>query len=133
MKLPVVKRILREDLKGAPDWVNFIIDPFNSFADTIYQALNKNITLSENVRCFIKEITYKTTSAYPVADDIQFMNDLKVKATGVQVLQAVDRSDYTPAPGPVYAPWTEDNGNIIIRSITGLEASKLYTIRLLIS
>ncbi len=133
MKLPVVKKILREDLKGAPDWVSFIIDPFNSFAETIYNSLNRNITFQENIRCFIKEISYRTTSSYPVAENIQFMNELKVKAAGVQVLQAFDRSNYTAAPGPVYAPWVEDNGNIIVSAITGLEASKLYTIRLLVS
>ncbi len=133
MKLPVVKKILREDLKGAPDWVNFILDPFNSFAETIYQALNKNITFEENVRCFIKDLSYRTDSAYPVAANVQFMNTLKVKATGVQVLQVINQADYTPPPGPVYIPWTEDNGNIIIRAITGLEADKLYMIRLLVS
>lgn len=133
MRLPVVKKILKEDLKGSPEWVNPIIDAFNSFAETIYQALNKNITFDENVRCFYKELSYRTDSAYPVAADVRFMNSLRVKATGVQVLQAISQDDYTPAPGPVYVPWTEDNGNIIVRAITGLEANKLYMIRLLVS
>ncbi len=133
MKLPVIKKILREDLKDAPSWIGGIIDPFNSFAETVYQALNKNVTFSENVRAFIKEIVYTTPSAYPTMDDIEFLNELKVKATGIQVLQAVDRSTYEPAPGPVYVPWVEDNGSIIVKSITGLEASKIYNIRLLVS
>lgn len=133
MKLPVTKKILREDLKDAPAWVSGIIEPFNSFAESVYQALNKNITFRENIAAFVKEITYSTTSAYPTMDNIQFMNELKVKATGVEVLQAIDKSTYTPAAGPVYVPWVEDNGNIVIGSITGLAASKIYMIRLLIS
>lgn len=133
MKLPTIKKILREDLKDAPSWVNGIIEPMNTFMESVYQALNKNITFRENVAAFVKEISYKTTSAYPVADNIEFMNDLKVKATGVELLQAVDKATYLPAPGPVYIPWVEDNGTIVIGSITGLEASKTYVIRLLIS
>lgn len=133
MKLPVIKKILREDVKDAPSWIGAIIDPFNSFAETVYQALNKNITFSENVRAFIKEIVYTTPAGYPTMDDIEFLNELKVKATGIQVLQAVDRSNYEPAAGPVYVPWVEDNGSIIVKPITGLVASKSYLIRLLVS
>lgn len=133
MKLPVIKKILREDVKDAPSWIGAIIDPFNSFAETVYQALNKNITFSENVRAFVKEIVYTTPSTYPTMGDIEFLNELKVKATGILVLQAVDRSNYEPAPGPVYIPWAEDNGSIIVKPITGLEASKTYNIRLLVS
>ena len=133
MKLPVIKKILREDLKDAPSWIGGIIDPFNSFAETVYQALNKNITFNENVRAFVKELTYTTPASYPVMDDVEFLSELKVKATGVQVLQVVERSNYEPAPGPVYVPWIEDNGSIVVKPITGLEASKTYTIRLLVS
>lgn len=133
MRLPAQKRILREDVKDLPKSIGVIIDIFNSFAETVYQAMNRNITFSENVACFIKEITYKTTSLYPVMDDVQFTNELKTKAAGVMVMQAVEKSNYTPAPGPVFVPWVESNGQILVSSITGLEASKTYTIRLLVS
>lgn len=132
MKLPTQKRILREDVKGAPDWVNRIIDTFNSFAETVYQAFNKNITLSENVRCFTKVLTYKTTSSYPAHETVEFENELKVKASGVLVMQAYDRSSYVAAPGPVYAPWVEDNGMIRVGALTGLEANKTYVVSLLV-
>lgn len=132
MKLPVVKKILREDLKDAPGWVNGLIDPINSFMETVYQALNKNITFSENVGCFIKTVSYKTPSTYPTMDDIEFVNSLRTKATGIIVLQAIDEN-YVPAVGPVYVPWVENNGAIVISSITGLAASKTYSIRLLVT
>jgi hypothetical protein len=132
MRLPTVKKILREDVKEAPSWISRVIEPFNSVAETLYQAMNKNITFSENIRCFTKEISYKTTSMYPVMDDVQFANELRVKATGLLVVQAINSETYEPEVGTVYAPWTEDNGTIVVRSITGLTASTNYTIRLLI-
>lgn len=133
MKPPSIKKILREDVKDAPSWVNAIIDPLNNFMESVYQALNKNITFGENVACFIKEITYKTPATYPVMDDVQFLTTLKTKAVGVFLLQAIDKATYTPAVGPVYVPWYENNGNIVIRPITGLEADKTYIIRLLVT
>jgi hypothetical protein len=131
-KLPTQKKILREDVKGAPDWINSVIGPINSFMENVYTALNKNVTFSENIASFIKEITVTTPSGYPTMDDIEFMSELKTKALGVTVMQAYEKSTYAPAPGPVYAPWIEDNGSIILSQITGLEASKTYLIRLLV-
>jgi len=133
MKLPSQKKILREDLKDAPDWVSGIIGPVNNFMESVYQALNNNITFSENIASFIKEINYKTPSTYPTMENVEFLSSLRTKAIGVQCLQVFDKSDYTPAAGPVYVPWVENNGKIIISPITGLQANKTYVVRLLIS
>ncbi len=133
MKLPVIKKILREDIKGAPNWIQGIVDPVNQFMESTYQILNKNVTFNENFFSFIKEITYITPSTYPSGvSDISFQNTLKSKASGVIVAQAYDTSLYVPAPGPVYAPWVENNNSIMISTITGLAASKTYLIRLVV-
>lgn len=132
MKLPPTKKILREDVKDAPSWISGIIEPVNSFMENVYQALNKNVTFTENVNSFVKEITYRTTIAYPVADQISFTNELKTRVTGVFVMQVYERTTYLPAAGPVYVPWVEDNGKVVVDSITGLVADKVYTIRLLV-
>lgn len=131
MKLPTIKKILREDVKEAPGWISAIIEPFNSVAETVYQAFNKNITYQENIRCFIKELVVKTTASYPTMDQIEFMNDLKVKATGVQVLQCFERTTYVPVAANV--AWVENNGTIVVSQVSGLLASKTYTLRLLIT
>ena len=134
MKLPTIKKILREDLKEAPSWVNGLIDPLNSFMETVYQALNKNITLSENVASFVTEFTYTTPSGYPIGQGtFSISNTLKTRPIGVLPLQVYDKITYVPAPGPVYIPWAYQNGNLIeISTITGLEASKTYTVRVVV-
>jgi len=133
MRLPALKKILLEDIAGAPDWIRGVIYPINSFMEAVYQALNKNISDDQNIAVQIKEISYITTSAYPVMSDIEFVSGLKIKATGLVVLAAFDSDTYVPAAGAVYAPWQDVNGTITIGSITGLLASKSYTIRLRIS
>lgn len=133
MKLPALRKVLREDLGDAPSWVNQILIPLNAFMEAVYQSLNKNITERENIACQIKELTYITPSTYPTMDNVQFMSDLKVKATSCIAVFAVDKATYVPAVGPVYAPWVENDGNIVISPITGLQASKTYIIRLRVS
>lgn len=134
MKLPTIKRILREDLSDAPNWVNNLINPMNTFMEMVYQALNSNITLTENIASFIQEVTYTTGSSYPSGQaDQSFMNTLKTRPIGVQLLQVFDRQTYEAPPGPVYIPWVANSVNqIVLNTITGLEADKTYTIRLLI-
>ncbi len=133
MKLPQSKKILKEDVKDAPSWVDNIIGPINSFMETVYQAMNKNITLSENIASFLKEITYTTPSTYPSGvDNVEILNTLKSRAIGVMVMQAYEKNTYIPAAGAVYVPWVESNTNIVISTITGLAASKTYIIRLLV-
>ena len=120
-------------MKEAPPWVNGIIDPVNSFMESTYQALNKNLNLGENVASFVKEIIYITPSTYPSGvENTEFLNQLKSKAIGVLPLQVFERQVYLPPPGPVYIPWIENEGSIIVYPITGLEADKTYLIRLVI-
>ena len=134
MKLPTQKRLLREDLKDAGPWADPLTNVLNSFMETVYQAMNRNMTFHENIACRIKEITYRTPSTYPLSvPTTKFMSELKTKASGLWVMQAIEKTSYEPAAGPVYAPWVEDNGNIVISTITGLEPDKTYTIRLLIT
>lgn len=133
MRLPTQKKIMFEDLGGdAPDWARRIVDPLNSFMETVYQAMNRNITFDQNIASFIKEVVYTTPSTYPVMEEIKFQNLLKTKAVGVIILQVTDRSDYTPPAGPWVAPWAEDNGIIKVQSIPGLQASKTYNVRFLV-
>ena len=98
MRLPPLKKITKEQITDPPGWINSILVPVNSFMEYVYQALNKNITDSENISCQIKEITYITPSTYPVVDIIQFTSELKTKATGVSVLQAYEKTK-TPEIG----------------------------------
>ncbi len=129
-KLPQQRKIVKEDIKEAPSWIDGVINPVNSFMESVYNSLNRNITLRDNVAAFVKEVVYRTPSTYPTGvETIKIQSELKSKAIGLQVLQAYDRNLYVAAPGPVYIPWVEEVDGISIGTITGLEASKVYVIR----
>lgn len=127
MKLPIQKKILREDLGDAPDWVQQIIGPVNNFMETIYQMANKNID-ETNLQSMIKEVTVVVPSTYPVMNTIKFQSTLKVRATGCVILQCLDKSTYKPVV-TMNPAWIDNSGTIEISGILGLTASKTYIIR----
>lgn len=131
MRLPSIKKILREDVRGAPEWISSIIEPVNSFMESVYQSLNHNVTFQENVAAFIKEIVLTTTSSYPTMDAIEFMSQLKTKAISLIICQAYVRATYVPVSITGVA-WVDKNGTIQITEILGLAASTTYVIRFVI-
>lgn len=132
MKLPTIKKILREDVKDAPAWIAGVIDPVNSFMENVYTALNKAITLTDNIASFTKEISYVTLAGYPgTQPNVTFLNQLRTRATGVMVMQAFETQSYTPVAIGGLA-WVEDTSGIVIYPISGLTASKTYTLRLVV-
>lgn len=51
MKLPVVRKIFKEDISKAgeaPDWVDALLDPLNQFLDRVTLALRNNLDLANN-------------------------------------------------------------------------------------
>ncbi len=128
MKLPVIKKILREDVKGAPEWISNIIEPLNTFMEQVYQILNHNVTFTENIASFLKEIVFTTTSAYPTMDPILFMTQLKTKAVSVKICQVYERATYVPKASTGIA-WVDENGTIKVNQILGLDASTTYVVR----
>lgn len=133
MRLPPQKKILREDLKDAPSWISVVINVVNSFMGSTYNALNKNITYPDNIACQIKLLTVKTTAAYPTMEEITFQSELSTKAIGCNIMQVFEKSTYTPPTGAVTVNWIEDNGTIVIKNITGLDVSKTYMVRLIVT
>ena len=63
-KLPSKRKLLREDVKEAPAWIDKILGFVNPFFEDVYFSLNKNITLRENIDCDIKEIVIETSTTY---------------------------------------------------------------------
>jgi RES domain-containing protein len=129
----MIKKISREELKDAPSWIDALITPLNSFMEVTYNALNKNLAFNENIQAFTKELTYITPASYPTMANVTFKNELKNRAIGVQLLQIYDRATYTPVLDAVYIPWILDNeNNVVIYPIPGLQASRTYIIRLVV-
>lgn len=127
MRIEQQSKILREDVPEAPNWIEIILLGINTLIQTINTLTNKNID-DNNILCQIKVINLTTTPSYPIMDPIKFPNDMKVRANNCQILQCIDKS--TNKGIATYNPgWNQEDTQIVIHQVLGLQASKSYTIR----
>jgi len=138
--LPPIRRITKEDLRDAPEWVTFLLYPLNTFMESVYSALDANLTLGDNISgcgsCFI---SFKTRSDYgtasPLTDGFEMQtvsSPLKYKPKSVVAGQVTEIDKYSVITDPVTIHWDYLNGLIRVKYVTGLTASKKYRINLLI-
>jgi hypothetical protein len=133
-KLPDLKRILREDVSEAPDWITQLIYPVNSFNQSVYQSLNKQLTFRENIASSIRTVEFTTPSTYPTDfTTIRISSGIPTTAEGVVMLQLRIKSDnYMNITTSPFINWVDINREINITHISGLAASTTYQLRVLI-
>jgi hypothetical protein len=134
--LPPIRNITKEDLRGAPEWINFLLSPLNQFMNAVYNALDRNLTLGENLAANTVKVSFKTTSDYDFAtwQIINLSNPIKDRPTCVLIGDIKEKDSekntiITAAPFPV---WDYLNGQIRIKFITGLIADKRYNVTFLV-
>jgi hypothetical protein len=130
--LPTIRRIMREDFRDAPAWLDRLIYSLNIFFDSVYTALNKNLTFGANVRAQIK--SFQITSGVLATNNVFNFAATIGSVQGVILLSAVQQTaNYTPlAAAPVIASWRSADGMVYIDSITGLTSGQLYNITVLV-
>ena len=138
--LPPIRRITKEDLRDAPDWVNFLLYPLNSFMESVYSALDANLTLGDNIAgCGSCTLSFKTRSDYSTALvkkdgwELQTLsNPIRYKPTNVVIGNIIEKEGFSVITEPVNVFWDYLNGSIRVKYITGLQDSTKYEISLLI-
>lgn len=115
-----------EGFQDQKSWIGKLFGPLNQFILQVYQALQNNLTVSENL--------YQEILTYTVANETSNF-PIKLSAKFKQYPEAVTliHCKATDATYPSAAPllqWDFNDGTLIINSISGLTASKKYTIKL---
>jgi hypothetical protein len=133
-KLPSVKSIRREDLPpDVPSWIDNLLGTLSIFMESVYSALNRDISFTENIACNIRDFVVSTKSNYTSGgwEALTFPSGLRFKPSGVLILQISD-TDQSVITSPVSLDWQDLSGTIQIRYISGLANSKKYNVRLLV-
>lgn len=127
-QLPSIKLISRDDLgPDAPSWVDKLLYPINLFMQSVYQALNKQLTDS-NTKSQLR--TFALIAGAAAADNVySFQTDYLTTPAEV-VLQKVERADgqnevFTAAP---YVSWNYRNGAFNVLGIAGLTVGVRYNV-----
>lgn len=135
--LPTTKKIYRADLgKDIPVWVDSLLSPLNSFIEQVYTALDRNLTFPENVSSQIEVIEFTTKSTYSSGNDfeeISIKRKIPRYATFLIIGNVFNFSNpQIKFTTPIFPSWSDENGLIKIRYISGLTNSTKYKIYLLI-
>jgi len=96
-------------------------------------ALHRGLTLTENMATQVADVVIDDGATPTLSVALKLPQGRKV--FGVTVIQGRDitaRSAPAAIGGAPWIDWHEDNGKLVIEGITGLTASRKYSLRLLI-
>jgi len=68
MKLTNIKRVAKEELQGAPSWVDPMLTAYNDFMEQATQALFGKLTYGDNFLCKIKTNSFKNGTELVIAN-----------------------------------------------------------------
>lgn len=121
-KLPALKRIQLDDIKGVPAWFASVPIILNSFFQAVHSALDGNLTLVDNIKSEVLTISKRAPfDGTVVPTDLQ-------PVTAV-VLGRVDGS--TPTAPPVLQ-WHAEQNQIVIDTISNLTSGSTYKVTLIL-
>lgn len=131
-KLPIFRRIRREDIPEAPEWIDFFIVSINQFFETTYNAFNKSLTFTENMDAQINEFSL-VGGAAATNNIYRFPISTKSRPRNL-VITRINRADgsYTPLSSAPWVDWHLDGTDVVVDSIIGLTNGIRYNITLLL-
>jgi hypothetical protein len=132
MKLPNFKRLYDQDYKDDfKDLVRQLALSLNSGIELLYEALNKKITLRDNIACTVKDLKIVVDSTgIPVADVIFTLDSTGVNMDGCQVIKITNEKNPTKYPtSGVNITYNQTANGVQIKHVTGLIAGETYTLR----
>ena len=103
---------------------------FNNGIETLYNALNKNISLKDNILCTVRDLEVAVFSTGLPKTTTSISVDISGKIIGLNVLKVENLTNSNSYPSSaVFISWTQDNKTIYINHITGLTVNDNYRIK----
>jgi len=134
MKLPSYRRIVKSDYSVEDQvLVDQLSVSINQGFDILYTAMNKRISLRDNVQTNIKDIQIKVDVKGTPTPAVKFTIDTTLNIEGLQVIKATNTKNPTVYPtGGIFISYAQVDDVIAINNITGLVAGEIYLIRIVV-
>lgn len=132
MRLPSFRRLIRTDFKQEfQALVDQLSVSINIGIENLYDALNRKLTLRDNIACTVKEIDVKVDAAGTPLSTTLFQMDITNRLDGIVVLNALNQDDSSTYPtSGLFISWTQTQNGILINNIKGLQANQTYRLKL---
>jgi len=130
-KLPSIRRLRTEDYPGADANFGKLIQNLNSFMESTWLALSRNLTVSENLRAEFQTLSIVAEPTYPIAvtPAIQGVTCVMIAQIFNSTTQGAPSG--TALTAGVTLDWSQSSTGIQINKITGLTAGQNYQVKLL--
>ncbi len=129
---PSIQRFYSDDYKEAPNWFkSTFLNTLNLFVFPTYNALNKNLTVTENLNQGYATVSL-TGDVTATNNTASFLSPIEGDPVGVVVVNAVVTGVATPTfpTAAIQVYWSFDGTSINIGSVTGLSNGVLYELTL---
>lgn len=98
--------------------------------ESLYNALNKNLSIKDNIKCTVKDLTLTVDATGKPTSPTQFALDISGQIIGTQVIYAINTQNPAIYPtGGIFISFTQTSSGVLINNITGLPANQPFTIR----
>lgn len=114
-RIPPLTRFQAEDFTGQSEWIEKLIGPLNRFMELTSGALNKQLTLEDNMAATVK--TVDIDGIFPVK--VQWSLPFKPVSVVVGNVYRADGAPYT-MPGAVSVAWSFNSGYLSIDNVLGV-------------
>lgn len=133
MRLPSFKRLVTQDYdKDDQKLVDTLSSSLNGGIESLYETLNNNVSLSDNIKCTVKQVTLQVDSQGKPKVSTSFLLDIKGKIWGCSVVQAVNVTNPTTYPlGAPFISYTQNDTIVTITNVTGLQQNNTYVLTLI--
>jgi hypothetical protein len=134
VKLPSFKRLISTDYpKEFKQLIDLIAVSLNNGIEVLYQTLNNQITLRDNIKCTIKDITLSVDSSGKPINTISILLNTSTKVEGSQIILALNQvnSSVYVTSNP-FITGSQNGNSFIINNISGLQANQQYLLRVVV-
>lgn len=133
MKLPGYRRLVKNDFKPEDqELVDKLSYPINTNIENLYDALNSQLTFSNNFIATVRDVIFTVDSTGKPTNTTSFSLSFTGTVSMVVVGNATNLSNGNIYPtGAPFVSWTQNQTSVVINNVTGLQANQSYKLRLI--
>ena len=118
-----------ESFPEQQSWIAKLFGPLNQFTGDVVRGLRNQITVQDNLFQEIKELKFVNES---VTFPLRFTGKFSSSPQGLLVIYIYNNTDAVYSTSAPHLEWSWSNNQVVISAISGLTASKTYTMRVLV-
>lgn len=126
--LPDTRRLNREDFQDAPNWIDPMLTVINAFMDSVYNIMNRNISLTQNLNIQIVAINVETDTNSDIKP-VKLKTTVRGRVAGVSVIRVITTDTSSISP---FVSFIQNENILTISNIASLNSNQKYKIILLV-